>query len=868
MWSRAKLVLLRAVIELHVPLLELNFLSQVRALPNPAFTPPKGSSSNGHSAHPLALHLSPTTTANVVVASVTPAPAANSPFVKIAPNAEVSVAPKLRQPAVPGAGRDSRSGGGASKVSTGGESSASTARRRIAKCEPAGQDAGRGAVFLRGVDRTMARRWFDDDGSAHHGLTVWVDSQISASEALRGITWVSVSILKPVGHHQPPDPQRTQDSDKVAVRLVAKLQTWKDAPDNQHIALSTDLCTALGITGMIGGIVRVEAAPDQVGKCSTSTPIRGMQEGTINGIKLFPFSSASPPSRSALRLSGGSKQKLEATLQFVKCIYGKPPDGNGLFEGPVTDGMLLPAAALVPDTTWQGGILRFVPPQQTIVPQLSWVLLAESKLPLELAAEIPMPVTSLESAPLGELLPQECVELVGVDTLVHQLSSHLKRHSSVLLTGGPGSGKTSVAHLIAHQLRSHHLFHVVNFPCRKLVTGEMPVSAIKERFRQLFSSAAWSAREEQSAVVVLDDLDRLCPVETELQVGGENGRSRHVSENVVSIVRQHCSVESGVVLLATAQDRGTVHEVVTGSHVLREIVGLKAPDKNGRRALLEMLAHRDTTKRASCIADGLGSRPGSRPSASDEPGPESNGEGLAVHPTTDFLDIAGQTDGYLPGDLVVLVSRARGEAVIRTMAAPAPSLPVALIKEDFALALSGFRPASLWNVTLQSSTTRWDAIGGLHAARQTLLETLQYPTTYAPIFAQCPLRLRSGLLLYGFPGCGKTLLASAVAGECGLNFVSVKGPEILNKYIGASEKAVRDLFERAEAARPCVLFFDEFDSIAPKRGHDSTGVTDRVVNQLLTQMDGAEGPVGRLCTSGDESAGPHRSSPSAAGPPG
>jgi peroxin-1 len=124
------------------------------------------------------------------------------------------------------------------------------------------------------------------------------------------------------------------------------------------------------------------------------------------------------------------------------------------------------------------------------------------------------------------------------------------------------------------------------------------------------------------------------------------------------------------------------------------------------------------------------------------------------------------------------------------------------------------------------------------------LETLQYPTTYAPIFAQCPLRLRSGLLLYGYPGCGKTLLASAVAGECGLNFISVKGPEILNKYIGASEKSVRDLFDRAEAARPCVLFFDEFDSIAPKRGHDSTGVTDRVVNQLLTQMDGAEGLSG------------------------
>ncbi|PQE12622.1 putative peroxin-1 protein [Rutstroemia sp. NJR-2017a BBW] len=174
----------------------------------------------------------------------------------------------------------------------------------------------------------------------------------------------------------------------------------------------------------------------------------------------------------------------------------------------------------------------------------------------------------------------------------------------------------------------------------------------------------------------------------------------------------------------------------------------------------------------------------------------------------------------------------------------AESGSIQLTREDFDSALKGFTPASLRNVTLQSSTTTFDSIGGLQETRKILLETLQYPTTYAPIFAQCPLRLRSGLLLYGFPGCGKTLLASAVAGECGLNFISVKGPEILNKYIGASEKSVRDLFERAEAARPCVLFFDEFDSIAPKRGHDSTGVTDRVVNQLLTQMDGAEGLSG------------------------
>jgi peroxin-1 len=128
-----------------------------------------------------------------------------------------------------------------------------------------------------------------------------------------------------------------------------------------------------------------------------------------------------------------------------------------------------------------------------------------------------------------------------------------------------------------------------------------------------------------------------------------------------------------------------------------------------------------------------------------------------------------------------------------------------------------------------------DRAQGLAETRRMLRETLEWPTKYAAIFAQSPLRLRSGyvfdfcsicslyptirhrLLLYGYPGCGKTLLASAAVKECGLNFISIKGPELLNKYIGASEKSVRDIFERASAAKPCVLFFDEFDSIAPKR---------------------------------------------------
>ena len=135
-------------------------------------------------------------------------------------------------------------------------------------------------------------------------------------------------------------------------------------------------------------------------------------------------------------------------------------------------------------------------------------------------------------------------------------------------------------------------------------------------------------------------------------------------------------------------------------------------------------------------------------------------------------------------------------------------------------------------------------VGGLARAKAALEEALSFPTRHARVFGAAPLRLRTGVLLYGPPGCGKTLLARAAIASAGLRVVVVKGPELLNKYIGQSEAGVRATFRRAAAAAPCALFFDEFDAIAPRRGHDSTGVTDRVVNQLLTELDGVEALVG------------------------
>uniref|UniRef100_A0A8C0TD13 Peroxisomal ATPase PEX1 n=2 Tax=Canis lupus familiaris TaxID=9615 RepID=A0A8C0TD13_CANLF len=209
----------------------------------------------------------------------------------------------------------------------------------------------------------------------------------------------------------------------------------------------------------------------------------------------------------------------------------------------------------------------------------------------------------------------------------------------------------------------------------------------------------------------------------------------------------------------------------------------------------------------------------------------------------DLKRIAKETEGFVARDFTVLVDRAIHSHLSHQRITTREELVLTTL--DFQKALQGFIPASLRNVNLHKPRDLgWDKIGGLHEVRQILWDTIQLPAKYPELFANLPIRQRMGVLLYGPPGTGKTLLAGVIARESGMNFISVKGPELLSKYIGASEQAVRDIFIRAQAAKPCILFFDEFESIAPRRGHDNTGVTDRVVNQLLTQLDGVEGLQG------------------------
>ena len=168
-------------------------------------------------------------------------------------------------------------------------------------------------------------------------------------------------------------------------------------------------------------------------------------------------------------------------------------------------------------------------------------------------------------------------------------------------------------------------------------------------------------------------------------------------------------------------------------------------------------------------------------------------------------------------------------------------LTIEISFDEMHTSLKEFQQSSKHNMQLHTpNPVPWSDIGGLLNVKKLLIETLIWPVRYGDLFKKCHIKSQSGVLLYGAPGTAKTLLASAAAHESNLSFITIKGPELLSKYVGSSEENVRDLFARAQAAKPCLLFFDELESLAPKRGHDNTGVTDRVVNQLLTQLDGVE----------------------------
>ncbi|XP_036262672.1 LOW QUALITY PROTEIN: peroxisomal ATPase PEX1 [Molothrus ater] len=386
------------------------------------------------------------------------------------------------------------------------------------------------------------------------------------------------------------------------------------------------------------------------------------------------------------------------------------------------------------------------------------------------------------------------------------------RSGGVLLTGGKGSGKSTLAKAICKEAFTRLDAHVEVIDCKAL-RGKRLVN-IRKHVEEAFLEAAW----RQPSILLMDDLDHIVgvPSTPEHENSPETVQSNRLAYVLKDLMKEVISMGSLIALIATSQSEHSLHPSLVsaqGTHVFQCFKCIRSPDQKQRYEVLYSIIKKKLNSDPKDFSD------------------------------LDLQCIAKETEGFVARDFTMLVDRAIHTCAANQNASDNGDLNLSTV--DFQTALKDFTPLALRNVNLHKpKDLGWDRIGGLKDVKQMLRDTILLPAKYPELFANLPIRQRSGVLLYGAPGTGKTLLAGVVARESGMNFISIKGPELLSKYIGASEQAVRDIFNRAQAAKPCIVFFDEFDSIAPRRGHDNTGVTDRVVNQLLTQLDGVEGLQG------------------------
>ena len=371
----------------------------------------------------------------------------------------------------------------------------------------------------------------------------------------------------------------------------------------------------------------------------------------------------------------------------------------------------------------------------------------------------------------------------------------------VLLHGPPGTGKTLLARAVASETNANFL-SIGGPEIMSKYYGES-----EERLREVFKEA----QENAPSIIFIDEIDSIAPKREE--VTGEV--EKRVTSQLLSLMDGLQSRGKVVVIGATNRPNAIDPALRRPGRFDREIE-IGVPDRDGRLEVLEI-----------------------------------HTRGMPLAEDVDLKKLADVTHGFVGADLEALAKEAAIRALRRILPEinlEAQSIPGDILNKiivkmsDFLDALKEIEPSAMREVLVEIPDVSWDQIGGLEDVKEELREAVEWPLKYPDLFAQLNASPPKGLLLYGPPGTGKTLLAKAVAHESESNFISVKGPELLNKFVGESEKAVREVFRKARQASPCIIFFDEIDSVAPVRGSGGgeTHVTERVISQFLTEMDGLE----------------------------
>lgn len=369
----------------------------------------------------------------------------------------------------------------------------------------------------------------------------------------------------------------------------------------------------------------------------------------------------------------------------------------------------------------------------------------------------------------------------------------------VLLYGPPGTGKTLLAKAVASESNSH--FISISGPeIMSKFYGES-----EARLREIFKEA----REKAPSIIFVDEIDSIAPKREE--VTGEV--ERRVVSQLLSLM-DGLEARGKVIVIAATNRQNAIDPALRRPGRFDREIEIKVPDKNGRLEILQI-----------------------------------HTRNMPLEEDVDQARIASVTHGFVGADLEYLCKEAAMKCLRRVLPelnledeklAPETLDRLIVTQNDFEQAIKDVMPSAMREVFLESPDVKWEDIGGLEGVKRELQEAVEWPLKYPSLYAAMGHTAPKGILLHGPSGTGKTLLAKAVATESEANFISVKGPELLSKWVGESEKGIREIFRRARQASPCVIFFDEIDSIAPTRGGEGGGVggAERMVSQILTELDG------------------------------
>jgi len=440
-----------------------------------------------------------------------------------------------------------------------------------------------------------------------------------------------------------------------------------------------------------------------------------------------------------------------------------------------------------------------------------------------------------------------------------ELFNHLgiEPPKGVLLYGPPGTGKTMIAKAVANESGAH----IITVKGPEIMSRY--VGGAEQRIRELFKEA----QENAPSIIFIDEIDAIAPIREEVAGDVE----KRVVAQLLSLM-DGMEARGQIIVIATTNRPNSIDTALRRPGRFDREIEIGPPDFEGRKEILNILT-RSVPMRPLFKKEFIESYSESDAKELKELysvlkiDERLNAEIVEKFANDNELDleklhklffegtiesIASQTRGFVGADLSALVREAAMQTIKRVKdnnnfklnldshePIPPQHLESILVHfEDFENALKEVNPSALREVFAEIPNVRWEDVGGLDDVKDEIKKMVELPLRHYENFDAMGISPIKGILLYGPPGTGKTMLAKAIASECEANFISVRGPEIFNKWLGESEKAIRNIFQKARQASPCIVFFDEIDAVAPRRTGDSNPTTGRVVNQLLTELDG------------------------------